>query len=170
MTAWWLVPHLVICTEPLDLTLISSPLLSTMPFHLHAFHESLSDISGFYPSFDPYWAYLEDLPRKVMWNNFFNHSFDFSMAFDKFKRALTLFATFLLVLSYLHHFKMHAKAHDKLLSTLTVSELTACVLRDKEWLMLLALLWNSSGPISTRPDIIVLTFLSSFYFLSFILV
>ena len=101
-----------------------------------------------------------------MWTTFFDHAFDFSMPFDKFKRALTLFATFLLVFSSLCHFEMHAKAHDKLLIALTTSELTARVLRDKEWLMLLAPMWHSSGTISTQPGIIVLTFLSSFYFLS----
>jgi len=31
------------------------------------------------------------------------------MAFDKFRRALTLFATSLLVFCYLHHFEMHAR-------------------------------------------------------------
>jgi len=46
------------------------------------------------------------------------------MAFDKFKRALTLFAISLLGLSYLHHFEMHGKAHNKLLRALTTSKLT----------------------------------------------
>ena len=50
-----------------------------------------------------------------MWPTFFDSAFDFSMAFDKFKRALTLFATSLLVFSYLHHFEMHALAFNKLL-------------------------------------------------------
>jgi len=47
-----------ICIEPLDLILISSPLFPTSPSHLHAFHESLGDISGYNPSFDPYCAYV----------------------------------------------------------------------------------------------------------------
>jgi len=51
-----------ICNEPLDLTPTSSPLLPTTPSHLHAFHESLGDIRGYNPSFDPYCAYLEDVP------------------------------------------------------------------------------------------------------------
>ena len=55
-----------IFTEPLDLTPISSPLLPTIPSHLHAFHESLGDVSRYNPSFFPYYAYLEDIPRKVM--------------------------------------------------------------------------------------------------------
>jgi len=112
-----------ICAAPLDLTPISSPILPTMPSHLRAFHESLSDIRGYNPSLDPYYAYLEDMPRKIEWTTFFDYYFNFSMAFDKFKKALTLFATSLLVFYYLHHFEMHAKAHDKLLQVLTVSEL-----------------------------------------------
>jgi len=38
-----------ICSELLDLTPMSSLLLP-----LHAFHESLGDIRGYHPSFDPY--------------------------------------------------------------------------------------------------------------------
>jgi len=154
-----------ICTKPLDLTPISSPLLPTMSSHLHAFHESLGDIRGHNPSLDPYCAYLDDMPRKIEWTTFFDYYFDFAMAFDKFKRALTLFAPSLLVFSYSHCFEMHAKAHDKLLRALTAFELTTRILRDKEWLMLLTPLWNSSGTFSARPGIIVLTFPPSFYFL-----
>ena len=159
-----------ICTEPLDLTLISSPLLSTTLSHLHAFHESLGDVRGYNPSLDPYCAYLEDVPRKIMWSTFFDHDFDFSMALDKYKRALTLFAQSLLVFSYSHHLEMHAQAHDKLLRALTASELTTRILSDKEWLMLLKSSWNTSGTFSTRPGILVLTLLPpsfSFSFLSF---
>jgi len=49
-----------------------------------------------------------------VWNTFFDGAFDFSMAFDNFKRALTLFAISLLVLSYLHHFELHGLSYDKL--------------------------------------------------------
>jgi len=66
-----------------------------------AFHESLGNVSGFYLLFDLYCACMKDLPRKVMWNVFFDRDFDFSMVFDKFKRALTSFATSLLVFSSL---------------------------------------------------------------------
>jgi len=58
-----------------------------------------------------------------MWSTFFHHAFDFSMALDKFKRALTIFIVILLVLSHSHHFEMHATAYDKLLQALTASEL-----------------------------------------------
>jgi len=66
-----------ICTEPLESTPISSPVLPSDPSHLHAFHESLGDIRGYNPFLDPYCVYLEDLPRKVIWNTSFNHAFDF---------------------------------------------------------------------------------------------
>jgi len=73
-----------------------------------------------------------------MWNTFFDHAFNFFMAFDKLKRALTLFAIFLLVFSYLHHFKMHVKAHDKFLGALMASKLTTPVVsNEQEWLMLI---------------------------------
>ena len=104
-----------ICTEPLDSTPISSPLLSTMPPHLHAFHESLGDIRGCNPSLDPYCAYVEDMPRKIEQTTFFDYYFNFSMAFDKYKRAPIFFAMLFFVFSYLHHSEMHAQAHDKVL-------------------------------------------------------
>jgi len=87
-----------ICIELLDSMPISSPFLPNLPSPLHAFHESLGDIRGPHPLFDPYCAYLEDVPRKMTWSTFFGHAFDFSMALTLFKRPLTLFAPPLLVL------------------------------------------------------------------------
>ena len=104
------------------MTPTSSPLPPTIPSHLHAFHESLGNIKGYNPSLDPYCAYLEDLPRKIMWSTLFDHTFDFSIAFDEFKRPLTLFAVSFVVFSYSHHSKMHAITYDKLLRALTASE------------------------------------------------
>ena len=89
------------------------------------------------------------------------------MTFDEFKKPLTFFAMILLVFSYSHYFEVHANSHDRLLRALTASDLTTHILRDKEWLMLLAHLWNCLGSFSGRPGAIVLTLLSSFYFLSF---
>jgi len=89
-----------ICSELFDSTPISSPLPPTTPSYMHTFHESLGDIRGYSPSVDPYCAYLEDVPRKIMWSTFFDHTFDFSMVFGKFKRPLTLFAPSFLVFSY----------------------------------------------------------------------
>ena len=68
-----------ICTEWLNLAPISSPFLPTTPSHLHAFQESLYDIRQYAPSLDNYCAYLEDVPRKIMWSTFSDHAFDFSM-------------------------------------------------------------------------------------------
>jgi len=112
----------LICTEPLDSMPISSPLLPTTPSHIHAFYESLGDGRGSHPSFDPYCAYLEDIPGKIMWSTFFDHTFNFFMAFDEFKRPLTLLAPSLLVFSYSHHSKMHAMTCEKLLRALIASK------------------------------------------------
>jgi len=111
-----------ICNEPLDLTLASSPLLPTTPSHLHAFHESLGDIRSYNPSFVSYCAYLEDVPRKIIWSTFFDNTFDFSMAFSKFRRPLTFLASSFVVLSYLYHSEMHVVTYDKHLGALTASE------------------------------------------------
>jgi len=104
------------------LTHTSSPLLLTTPSHLDAYHESLGNIRGYNASLDPYYTYLEDVPRKIMWSTLFHHAFDFFMAFDEFKRPLTLFAQSFLVFSSSHNFKIHATTYDKLLRVLTAYE------------------------------------------------
>ena len=88
-----------ICNEPLDLTPISSPLLPATPSHLHDYHESVVNIRGYNPSFDPYCAYLEDeltkscgVPSLIM--------------LLIFLWPLTLFAPSFLVFSYSHHLEM----------------------------------------------------------------
>jgi len=63
------------------------------------------------------------MPRKILLSTFFDHAFDFSMAFGKFKRPLTLFASSLLVFSCSHHSKMYAFKFDKLVKSLTTFEL-----------------------------------------------
>ena len=93
-----------ISTKPLDSTPISSPLLSTTPSYVHTFHQSLGAIRGYNSSFDSYCAYLEYVPRKIMWSTFFDHTFDFYMAFSKFKRPLTLVPSSFVVPSYLTPF------------------------------------------------------------------
>jgi len=57
-----------------------------------------------------------------MWSIFFDHAFYFSIAFNEFKRPLTLFAPPLLLFSYSHHSEMHAATYYKLLRALTTSE------------------------------------------------
>jgi len=111
-----------ICFELFASTPISSHLLSTTPSHVHTFRDSLGDIRGYNSSFNSYCAYLEDMPRKIMWSTFFDHVFNFSMAFDEFNRSLTLFAPSFLVFSYAHHYEMHDTTYDKLLKALTTSE------------------------------------------------
>ena len=86
-------------TEPTDLPPISSLLLLTTPSILHAAYKSLGDLRGYNPSFGPNCAYLENMPRKIEWNTFLYYYFDFSMVFDKCKRALTFSAMILLVFS-----------------------------------------------------------------------
>jgi len=82
---------------------------------MRAFYEPVGDIRGYHPFFGPYCAYLEDVSRKIMWSTYFDHAFDFSMAFDELKRPLTLFAPSFLVFSYSHHSDLHATTYDKLL-------------------------------------------------------
>ena len=84
--------------------------------------QSLGDTRGYNPSFDPCCAYLAGVPRKTLWSTFFDCTFDFSMAFDEFKRPLTFFASSFLVFSYSHHSEMHATTYDKLLQALAASE------------------------------------------------
>jgi len=110
-----------ICIKPFDLKPISSPLPPTNPSHLHAFDESLGDIRRYNPSFDRYCAYLEVMSKKIMLSTFFDHAFDYSMAFGKFKRGLTSFVSSSIVFPYSHHCEMHVVTFDKLLRALTAS-------------------------------------------------
>ena len=65
-----------------------------------------------------------------MWSTFYYHAFDFSVAFDKFKRALIIYVVFLLVLSYLYYYRMYAQAHDELLRALMTFKVETQVLSD----------------------------------------
>jgi len=60
------------------------------------YFESLGSSRGYAPFLDPYGQYLEDMPRKIMFTIAFDHSNDFSKAFDKFRRALIITPTFML--------------------------------------------------------------------------
>ena len=55
---------------------------------------------GYDAFLDPYYIFLVDKPRKIMWNTFFGFSFDFSMALALLKRALTFFIVVIFMLSY----------------------------------------------------------------------
>jgi len=61
--------------------------------------ESLGNFSGYDATLDPYCINLVDKPRSIMWNTFFDFSFDFSMFFSLIKRALTFFVLILCMLS-----------------------------------------------------------------------
>ena len=104
-----------ICIEPLDITPVLVPSLLTTSSHVHAFHKSLGDIKGFYPSFCPSCAYLEEVSREIIWSTFFDYTFGFSMAYDKFERPPTIFVTYLQVSSCFYYSEMHALDFDKLL-------------------------------------------------------
>jgi len=61
---------------------------------------SLGYFSGYDAALDPYCIYLVDKPRKIIWNTFFDFSFDFSIAFALINRAVTFFTLILCMLSY----------------------------------------------------------------------
>jgi len=84
---------------------------------------SLGTFEGYNPSVDPFHNYLVDLPRKIIWTTFFNHSSDFSKAYDTIMRALPIIDVSLPVFSYIHHSRMHARVYDKLLRALTAFEM-----------------------------------------------
>jgi len=84
--------------------------------------ESLGTFRGYDPSLDPYGLYLESRPLKIMFITAVTSFIDFSKAFDKFKRALTIISAFLFKCSYSHASELHAQMFDKLLQALTGSE------------------------------------------------
>jgi len=60
------------------------------------------------------------------------------MAFDEFKRPLTLFAAHFLVFSYSHNSETHATTYHELLRALTASKSGTRLLSDmEEWMILL---------------------------------
>ena len=83
------------------------------------YRDYLDAFRGYNPSFDPYSLYVESMPLKIMFRTAFPSFIDFSKAFDKFKRALTIIFAFLFKCSYLHSSEFHAQVFDKLLRALT---------------------------------------------------
>jgi len=92
------------------------------------YYESPSTFRGYNSFLDPCSLYLEDLPRKIMLIIAFDCSIDFSEAFDKLRRALTIIPRFI-VCSYFNSSELHAQVFDKLVRVLMVSELGAWILR-----------------------------------------
>jgi len=65
--------------------------------------ESLYTFRGYHSSLDPYSLYLENVLEKIMLTITFDYSTDFSKAFDKFRRTLTIIPyACLCVLTYIH--------------------------------------------------------------------
>jgi len=102
--------------------------LIAIDFH-DALKEKVSDcmdspgtFRGYDTSLDPYSLYRGSMPAKIMLTIVFRFFTDFSKAFDKFKRALTIISAFLFKCSYLHRSELHAQMFDKLLRALTASE------------------------------------------------
>ena len=93
--------------------------------------ESLGYFRGYDAALDPYCINQVDVPREILWNNFFSFSYDFSMVFIFIKRALFYFVYILCMLSYLPACEPHAMAFDKLLRALMMSSLSSRVL--KRW-------------------------------------
>ena len=56
---------------------------------------------------DPYQLCLEDMPMKVIWTSLSHCFSDFSLTFDKLKRALAIIITFFIVFSYMYLSKMN---------------------------------------------------------------
>jgi len=75
--------------------------------------ESLGTFRGYNPSLDPHSLYLRSMPLKIMLTTAFNFFTDFSKAFDKFKRALTIISAFMFKCSRLHRSELHAQMFDK---------------------------------------------------------
>ena len=84
---------------------------------------SLGYFCGYDASLDPYYIFLVDNPRKIMWNTFLAFYFDFFMAFTLLKRALTFFAVIMFMLFYCNAWKLYIEEFDKLLRSLTMSDL-----------------------------------------------
>jgi len=91
--------------------------------------ESLGYLSGYDAALDPYYIYLVDKPCEIMWNTFFNFSFDFSMHFSLIKRALIFFTLILCMLSYCHTCEPHTVEFDKLLRALMEYDLNSRVMK-----------------------------------------
>ena len=84
-------------------------------------------LSVYNASLDPYFIYLADALRKIMWNSFFDFSFDF-MAFGLLRGALTVFVMFIFILFYSQACEPHDAVFNKLLRALITSDLVGHVL------------------------------------------
>ena len=90
--------------------------------------------------FGPFDVYLVDSPRKIIRTTFVNHRFDFSKAYSKFIKELTIIDVISLVLSYVHFSQMHASVYDKLLRVLKTFDSCGLILTERSGLCSLNLL------------------------------
>jgi len=77
--------------------------------------DSLGTFRGYNPSLNPYSFYLESMPLKIMFITAFTSFTDFSKAFHKFRRTLTIIPSCLFKCSNSHSCEFHAQVFDKLL-------------------------------------------------------
>ena len=75
--------------------------------------ESLGNFRVCDPSLDPYSLYLGNILVKIMFIIAFDHTKDFSKAFDKFGRALNIISGFMFKPSYSHSSELYAYIFDK---------------------------------------------------------
>ena len=66
---------------------------------------------------DPYSACLNDMPRKIMWTIFLRNSFNFSKAFEMFRKIVTIISIYIFVPLYAS--KLHARVPNKIMQALT---------------------------------------------------
>jgi len=66
---------------------------------------------------------------EIIWNTYFDFSFDFSVVSNLLKRALPFFVMFIFMLSYSQACEPNATVFDKLLRALTTFDLMSQVLK-----------------------------------------
>jgi len=66
-----------------------------------------------------------------MWITLFDHSFNFSKAYDKVMRALTIIDVILLASSYLDFAEIHAPVYDKFSWALTASNWSNLIFNER---------------------------------------
>ena len=71
------IDNFEICDSNVDLS-DENDVLNVLGGYVETF-ESLGYLSGYDVALDSYCLYLVDKPRKIMWSNFVDFSFDFSM-------------------------------------------------------------------------------------------
>ena len=92
------IDNLLICYATVDLS-HENNMFNILGKNVENF-VSLGYFRGYDVFLDPYCICLVDRPRKIMWNTFFDFTFEFFMTFSLLNRPLTFFVMFILMLSY----------------------------------------------------------------------